>query len=76
MNKNVAGISVPDAIIQRIKGAPKGTQGAEGINLLLEQIQEVREIPGVAGVHLMAIEWEEKIREITERAGLLPRPQL
>jgi methylenetetrahydrofolate reductase (NADPH) len=36
----------------------------------------VREIPGVAGVHIMAIEWEERIKEITERAGLLPRPQI
>jgi methylenetetrahydrofolate reductase (NADPH) len=74
MNRNVAGIAIPDAIIQRIRGVPKGQQGEEGIRLLLEQIQEVREIPGIAGVHIMAIEWEERIREITERAGLLPRP--
>ncbi len=76
MNRNVSGISIPDAVLQRIRGVPKGKQGEEGINLLLEQIQEVREIPGVAGVHIMAIEWEEKVREITERAGLLPRPQI
>lgn len=76
MNRNVAGISIPDSVIQRIKGAPKGTQAEEGIRLLIEQIQEVREIPGVAGVHIMAIEWEQKIREITERAGLLPRPRV
>jgi len=36
----------------------------------------VREIPGIVGVHIMAIEWEERIKEITERAGLLPRPQI
>lgn len=75
MNKNVAGISIPDDIIQRIKGAPKGKAAEEGLNLLIEQILEVREIPGVAGVHVMAIEWEEKVKEIVERAGLLPRPQ-
>lgn len=74
MNKNVAGITVPDSLIQRLRGAPKGTQSEEGIKILLEQIQEVREIPGVAGVHVMAIEWEEKVGEIVERAGLLPRP--
>ncbi|MDR3567315.1 MAG: methylenetetrahydrofolate reductase [Syntrophobacteraceae bacterium] len=74
MNKNVSGITIPEDIIKRIRGVPKANQAEEGINLLLEQIQEVREIPGVAGVHIMAIEWEEKIREITERAGLLPRP--
>ena len=76
MNRNVAGITIPDAIIQRIRGVAKGQQAEEGIKLLLEQIEEVREIPGVAGVHIMAIEWEDRVREITERAGLLPRPQI
>ena len=76
MNRNVAGITIPDAIIQRIRGVPRGQQAEEGMRLLLEQIQEVREIPGVAGVHVMAIEWEEKVKEIMERAGLLPRPQI
>jgi len=76
MNKNVSGITIPEEIIKRIRGVPKGDQAEEGIRLLLEQIQQVREIPGVAGVHIMAIEWEERIKEITERAGLLPRPQL
>lgn len=76
MNKNVSGITIPDEIIKRIRGVPKANQAEEGISLLLEQIQEVREIPGVSGVHIMAIEWEERVREITERAGLLPRPQL
>ncbi len=75
MNKNVAGISIPDEIIKRIRGVAKTEQAEEGIRLLLEQIQEVREIPGVAGVHIMAIEWEERVKEITERAGLLPRPR-
>ena len=74
MNKNVSGITIPDDIIKRIRGVPKADQAEEGIRLLLEQIQEVREIPGVAGVHIMAIEWEERVKEITERAGLLPRP--
>ena len=42
----------------------------------MEQIQELREIEGVAGIHLMAIEWEQKVPEIVERAGLLPRPEI
>lgn len=74
MNKKVAGITIPDDIIARMKGAPKGQAAEEGMKLLIEQIQEVREIPGIAGVHVMAIEWEERVREIVERAGLLPRP--
>ena len=43
--------------------------------LIIELIQELREIEGVAGVHVMAIEWEEAVKPIVEGAGLLPRPQ-
>jgi len=75
MNKFVAGISIPDEIIQRMKGAEKGKQAEEGIKICLEQIEEVRKIPGVAGLHLMAIEWEDRVHEILERAKLLPRPK-
>jgi len=47
-----------------------------GIDICVEMIQQVREIPGVAGVHIMAIEWEESVAEIVTRAGLLPRPKM
>lgn len=76
MNRNVSGVTVPDEIIDRMAGAPKGKQGEEGIKLAIEQIQEVRGIPGVAGVHIMAIEWEEKIEDIVKSGGLLPRPEV
>ncbi len=76
MNSNVSGISIPEGIIKRLRGVPKNTQSEEGVKILLEQIEEVKTLPGVAGVHVMAIEWEEKIPEIMERAGLLPRPQV
>jgi methylenetetrahydrofolate reductase (NADPH) len=46
----------------------------EGIKITIELIQQLREIEGVAGVHIMAIEWEEAMRPIVEGAGLLPRP--
>ncbi|MBW1708318.1 MAG: methylenetetrahydrofolate reductase [Deltaproteobacteria bacterium] len=74
MQKSVPGMDVPDEIINRLKGVEKGGQSKEGINILLDQIQILKEIPGVAGVHLMAIEWEERVPEIVEAAGLLPRP--
>jgi methylenetetrahydrofolate reductase (NADPH) len=48
----------------------------EGIKFAIEQIEEFKEMQGVAGVHLMAIEWEHKVPEIAERAGVLPRPQV
>ena len=54
----------------------KGQQTEEGIKILMEQIEECKNIPGIAGAHIMAIEWEEKVPELVERAGLLPRPQV
>ncbi len=75
MNNKVSGISIPDEIIQRIKGVPKEKQAEEGIKLCVEQIQHLRNIEGVHGIHLMAIEWEHRVPEIMEAAGLLPRPK-
>jgi methylenetetrahydrofolate reductase (NADPH) len=74
MRDEVPGLSVPDALVERMKGAEKGA--AEGIKICIEQIEEFKEMEGIAGIHLMAIEWEHKVPEIVERAGLLPRPQV
>ncbi len=76
MSKMVPGMDVPDELIQRLQGAGKGKVAEEGIQFALEQIQEFQEMEGVAGVHLMAIEWEHRVPEIAERAGMLPRPQV
>jgi len=76
MKTKVPGMDVPDEIIKRLQGVPKDKQGEEGINIALEQIAEFKEMKGVAGVHLMAIEWEHRVPEISERAGMLPRPQV
>lgn len=69
-------MDVPDGMIERLKGVPKEKQSEEGIKICVETIQRLREISGVRGIHIMAIEWEEKVSEITKAAGLLPRPQL
>jgi methylenetetrahydrofolate reductase (NADPH) len=74
MAKNVSGIEVPDALINRMKSVAKEEQAREGIQICIEQIQQLREIPGVHGIHLMAIEWEHKVPEIVKDAGLYPRP--
>jgi methylenetetrahydrofolate reductase (NADPH) len=58
------------------KQARREARRQEGIEICIEQIRELREIEGVAGVHIMAIEWEEAVRPIVEGAGLLPRPQV
>ena len=85
LHNRVPGIEVPEHLFERMDSAVKGIDEnekearrdawrAEGIKLCIEQIQEVREIEGVAGVHIMAIEWEAAIKPIVEGAGLLPRP--
>jgi methylenetetrahydrofolate reductase (NADPH) len=76
MKNKVPGMDVPDEIITRLQGAGKGKVADEGIKIACEQIEEFKEMKGVAGVHLMAIEWEHKVPEITELAGVLPRPQM
>ncbi len=76
MQKKVPGMDVPEEIIDRLKGVPKEDVSKEGIKVCVDIINQVREIKGVAGIHLMAIEWEEVVHEIVEQAGLLPRPQV
>lgn len=70
----VAGMDLPDEVLNRIKGTPAGGQAAEGLKIAVETIEWLRGLDGVAGIHLMAIGWEEKAPEIIEAAGLLPRP--
>ena len=76
MKSKVPGMDVPDETIGRLQGAAKGKVAEEGIKMACEQIEEFKEMKGVAGVHLMAIEWEHKVPEIAERAGVLPRPKV
>jgi methylenetetrahydrofolate reductase (NADPH) len=74
MKNNVPGMDVPDELIKRLQGVDKKMQADEGIKFACEQIEEFKQLKGVAGVHLMAIEWEHKVPEIAERAKMLPRP--
>jgi methylenetetrahydrofolate reductase (NADPH) len=76
MKNRVPGMDVPDEIITRLQGVAKDQQAEEGIKIAIEQIEEFKEMKGVAGVHLMAIEWEHKVPEIAERAKVLPRPKV
>jgi methylenetetrahydrofolate reductase (NADPH) len=75
MKRSVPGMDVPDAIIKRLREAGKGNVATEGIKMCVEQIQELKEMEGIAGVHIMAIEWEEKVPEMVKAAGLSPRPE-
>ena len=75
MKSRVPGMDVPDSIIERLQGVPKEQVSKEGIKLCVDIINQVREIEGVAGIHIMAIEWEEAVAEIVGAARLLPRPK-
>ncbi len=76
MKKFVPGLDVPDSYITRLRGVPKDKQAVEGIKIAVEQIHECLEMKGIAGIHLMAIEWEERVPEILEAAKLVPRPKV
>ena len=73
MCREVPGMYVPDEVVRRLRGVPEDRVGAEGVALCSEILAQVKEIPGVAGVHVMAVNWEDVIPEILERAGLGPR---
>ncbi len=86
MRDEVPGLDVPTALVDRMTAAAQGIDKEdkkargeafrqEGIRIAVELIQQVRQIEGVAGVHIMAIEWEEAVRSIVEGAGLYPRPE-
>jgi methylenetetrahydrofolate reductase (NADPH) len=76
MKNRVPGIDVPDDLVKRLAGVPKEKQAEEGIQICLEQIEELKQEEGIRGFHIMAIEWEEKVPDIVERAGLYPRPSV
>jgi len=76
MKKRVPGMDVPDEIVDRLAGTPKEKQAEEGIKICIESIERLKQVKGVAGFHIMAIEWEEKVPQIVESAGLYPRPKV
>ena len=85
MNASVAGVSVPESLIKRFPRTKKGASKEEtraarrkseaiGKQIAVELIEQAREIEGVRGVHIQAIEWEKAVPDIVEAAGLVPRP--
>jgi 5,10-methylenetetrahydrofolate reductase len=72
MKKYVAGLMIPDELVARMEHASDAKE--EGVNIACELIQQIRDIPGVRGIHIMAVAWEEIVPVIVERVGLLPRP--
>ena len=75
MRTKVPGIHIPDAIVERMRKTPKEQQQEEGRRICIEIIQQIREIEGIAGIHIMAYKQQELVPSIVEEAGLLPRPE-
>lgn len=76
MRTKVPGVHIPDAIVERLRKTPKNKKVEEGKRICVEIIQQVRQIEGVSGVHVMAYRQEELVAEIISEAGLLPRPRI
>ncbi len=74
MRNNVPGVVIPDEVVERLRKTPKKDKRAEGKRICVEIIQQVRELEGVSGVHIMAYRQEETVAEIVDEAGLFPRP--
>jgi 5,10-methylenetetrahydrofolate reductase len=74
MRANVPGVHIPDAVIARLEEA--ADQAAEGKRLCIELIQQVRQVPGVSGIHVMAYRQEELVSEIILASGVLKRRTL
>ncbi|MBE9470812.1 MAG: methylenetetrahydrofolate reductase [Chloroflexi bacterium] len=72
MRDYVAGLTVPNELVERMEDAEDAKE--EGVRISLELIEQLREIEGVHGIHLMAVAWEDIVPVIIERAGLYPRP--
>ncbi|MCA9959537.1 MAG: methylenetetrahydrofolate reductase [Anaerolineales bacterium] len=75
MRTKVPGVVIPDAVVERLRKTPPKQKVSEGKRICVEIIQQVREIEGVAGIHVMAYRQEELVAELIQEAGLLPRPK-
>jgi methylenetetrahydrofolate reductase (NADPH) len=74
MRDYVPGVIVPDEVVTRMEKAASAKE--EGLKIVLEIIAQLKEIPGVHGIHIMAVGWEDIVPELVERAGLMPRPTI
>ena len=75
MKTKLPGVDIPDELFERLRKVTTREQTQrEGIKIAVETINKMKEIEGVAGVHIMTIEWEEAIPEICEASALYPRP--
>lgn len=72
MRDRVPGVYVPDEVVQRMERASHPER--EGMRICLETLECLQDVRGLAGVHVMPVGWEARLRKIVEAAGLYPRP--
>jgi methylenetetrahydrofolate reductase (NADPH) len=71
MHEEVPGVTIPQKLLKRMEDAGDGAE-EEGVTIALEIIEAIKNKPGVNGIHLMAVGWEEIVPRIVTEAGLLP----
>lgn len=76
MRDEIAGMDVPDEIVKRLTGLDKERAAEEGVSLCVEIGEEVSQIEGVRGVHVMAVAWHSILPDLVKRLGLYPRPDV
>jgi methylenetetrahydrofolate reductase (NADH) len=74
MREHLPGVVVPDSVIDRLEAAGPDRAADAGVELSVDIVRRLREIPGIAGVHVMGLGKEESVRRVIAGAGLLPRP--
>jgi methylenetetrahydrofolate reductase (NADPH) len=74
MRTRVPGVHIPDEIVERLRKTPADRQRQEGRRICVEIIEQVKDIKGVNGIHIMAYKQQDLVPQIVEEAGLLPRP--
>jgi methylenetetrahydrofolate reductase (NADPH) len=73
MRSGVPGMRLPDELVERIERAADAK--AEGIRICVETIEQLKRVPGVHGIHIMAVASEDSVPGIVKAAGLSPRPE-
>jgi len=72
MRDYVPGVAVPDEIVSRMEKAENPKE--EGVEIILEIIEKLKDMPGIHGIHIMAVGWEDIVPEVVQKSGLMPRP--
>jgi methylenetetrahydrofolate reductase (NADPH) len=73
MRDYVPGVIVPDEVVTRMEKAENAKE--EGVKLIMEIVEQLKDMPGIHGIHIMAVGWEDIVPEMVEKAGLMPRPK-